>query len=88
MEVLLPNQLEQFVQSQVQNGKYASTSDVILAGVKLLEERERLYQGRFEELQQEVELGVEQLDRGERLDGRIVIEQLRQKNQIQRRSAQ
>lgn len=84
MEVSLTTQLEEFVQKQVQNGRYASAGDVILAGVRLLEERERLYQGRFEELRQEVLLGVEQLDQGQRLDGRMVIEQLRQKNQTQR----
>jgi antitoxin ParD1/3/4 len=87
MEVLLTEQLEQFIQTQVETGKYASASDVILAGIQLLEERERLYQGRFEELQREVLLGVEQLDRGERLDGRSVIEQLRQKNQAQRQAS-
>jgi antitoxin ParD1/3/4 len=82
MEVLLTAELEQFIQSQVEKGAYASASDLILAGVKLLEERERVYQGRFEALQREVLVGVEQLDRGERLDGRQVIEQLRQKNQM------
>lgn len=57
---------------------------MILAGIRLLEERERIYKGRFEELQREIMIGVEQLDRGERLEGREVIEQLRQKNQALR----
>jgi antitoxin ParD1/3/4 len=84
MEVALPEKLAAFVQNQVKAGKYASPGEVILAGVMLLEEREQIYQNRFEELQQEVMLGVEQLDQGERLDGRTVIEQLRQKNQTSR----
>lgn len=81
MNVILPPELEQFIHSQVESGKYDSAADVIQAGIRLLEERDRLYKGRFEELRQEVLTGVEQLDRGERLNGRTVIEQLRQKNQ-------
>ncbi|MEH2305451.1 type II toxin-antitoxin system ParD family antitoxin [Nostoc sp.] len=80
----LTTELEQFIQSQVASGKYTSSEEVILAGIRLLEERERIYKGRFEELQREIMIGVEQLDRGERLEGREVIEQLRQKNQALR----
>ncbi|MCW5315909.1 type II toxin-antitoxin system ParD family antitoxin [Nostoc sp. KVJ3] len=86
MNISLTNELEQFIQSQVASGKYNSNEEVILAGIKLLEERERIYKGRFEELQREIAIGVEQLDRGERLDGREVIEQLRQKNQALRKT--
>ena len=81
MNVWLKLELEQFVRSQVESGKYVSPEEAIQAGVLLLEERERIYKGRFEQLQREVMLGVEQLNRGERLDGRAVIAQLRQRNQ-------
>jgi antitoxin ParD1/3/4 len=81
MNISLTIELEQFIQSQVTSGKYTSSEEVILAGIRLLEQRERIYKGRFEELQREIMIGVEQLDRQERLDGREVIEQLRQKNQ-------
>ncbi|MEH1925508.1 type II toxin-antitoxin system ParD family antitoxin [Nostoc sp.] len=86
MNISLTIELEQFIQSQVASGKYTSSEEVILAGIRLLEERERIYKGRFEELQREIMIGVEQLDRGERLDGREVIEQLRQKNQALRKT--
>ncbi|MEH2027156.1 type II toxin-antitoxin system ParD family antitoxin [Nostoc sp.] len=86
MNISLTTQLEQFIQSQVASGKYTSSEEVILAGIRLLEERERIYKGRFEELQREIMIGVEQLDSGERLDGREVIEQLRQKNQALRKA--
>ena len=61
---------------------------MILAGIRLLEERERIYKDRFKELQREIMIGVEQLDRQERLDSREVIEQLRQKNQGLRKTSQ
>ena len=86
MNISLTTELEQFIQSQVASGKYTSNEEVILAGIKLLEERERIYKGRFEELQREIMIGVEQLDRKERLDGREVIEQLRQKNQAMKKA--
>ncbi|WP_375476682.1 hypothetical protein [uncultured Nostoc sp.] len=59
---------------------------MILAGIRLLEERERIYKRRFEELQREIAIRVEQLNRQERLDAREVIEQLRQKNQALRKT--
>ncbi|MEH1785875.1 type II toxin-antitoxin system ParD family antitoxin [Nostoc sp.] len=86
MNISLTTELEQFIESQVVSGKYTSSEEVILAGIRLLEKRERIYKGRFEELQREIAIGVEQLDRQERLDGREVIEQLRQKNQALRKT--
>ncbi len=81
MNISLTPELEQLIQTQIESGKYSSAEAVILAGIKLLEERERIYKGRFEELKKEVTIGIEELERGESLDGREVIEQLRQKNQ-------
>jgi len=86
MNVSLTPELEQFIQSQVESGKYSSADEVIVAGIRLLEERERVYKGRFEELRKEILIGIEQLESGERLDGKEVIEQLRQKNQGQKKA--
>ena len=86
MSISLTPELEEFIQNQVASGKYSSTEEVIIAGIKLLEERENIYKGRFEELKREIMVGVEQLERGERFDGREVIEKLRQKNQAMRKA--
>ncbi|GAX42877.1 hypothetical protein NIES4075_38820 [Tolypothrix sp. NIES-4075] len=87
MSISLTPELEQFIQSQIASGKYTSTEDVIIAGIKLLEERERIYKGRFEELKREIAIGVEQLERGEVIDGEIVFRQLEQKLQQRRQQA-
>jgi antitoxin ParD1/3/4 len=79
MPITLPPELEQFIQSQVARGKYASVDEVFLAGIKLLEERERLYQGRFEELRRDVLVGVEEAERGELLEVEAVITGLQEK---------
>lgn len=85
MSISLTPELEEFIQSQIESGKYSSTEEVIIAGIKLLKERERIYKGRFEELKREIMVGVEQLEGGKRLDGREVIEKLRQRNQAIRK---
>lgn len=86
MSISLTPELEEFIQSQIESGKYSSTEEVIIAGIKLLKERERIYKGRFEELKREIMVGVEQLEGGKRLDGREVIEKLRQRNQAIRKA--
>jgi len=42
MNISLTPELEQFVQSTVKNGRYSSASEVILAALRLLKEREFL----------------------------------------------
>ena len=52
-----------------------------MAGIKLVEERERIYQGRFEELQREIAIGIEAAERGEVVDGETVFRNLQQRLQ-------
>lgn len=42
MNISLTPELEQFIQSTVKNGRYSSASEVILAALQLLKEREIL----------------------------------------------
>ena len=84
MQITLPPELEQFIKNQVASGKYASTDEVFLAGIKLLQERENLYQGRFEELRREIMVGVEAAERGEFLDAETVMIGLQEKLQQRR----
>lgn len=81
MNVSLTPEQEMFIHSQVESGKYTSANDVILAGLLLLEERERIYNGRFDSLRQEIMIGIEAVERGEVIDGETVFCDLRQKLQ-------
>ena len=81
MNVSLTPEIEQFIQSQVESGKYTSADEVILAALRAFEERERIYKRRFEELRQYILVGVEASERGEVVDGEIVFSQLQQKLQ-------
>jgi len=65
MNVSLTRELEQLVNEKVKTGLYHTASEVIRDALRLLEERDRLYQVRLTELRKEVRKGLDQLDRGE-----------------------
>jgi antitoxin ParD1/3/4 len=81
MNVSLTPELEQFVQSKVKSGRYLSASEVIREALRLLEERDRLYQARLADLQKEITIGIESAERGELYDGEAVIQELLAENQ-------
>jgi len=80
MNIALTPEQEEFVNNLVESGKYLSASDVIREGIRLLEDRYIVYQARLAELQKEIEIGMEQLERGEKIDGRELIKRLHEKN--------
>jgi antitoxin ParD1/3/4 len=65
MNVSLTKELEKLVTAKVKSGLYHTASEVVREGLRLLEERDRLYQLRLEEVRGEVKKGLDQLDRGE-----------------------
>ena len=65
MNVSLTKELEKLVAAKVKSGLYHTASEVVREGLRLLEERDRLYQLRLEEVRREVKKGLDQLDRGE-----------------------
>src|SRR5438067_844988 len=65
MNVSLTKKLQELVAGKVKTGLYQTASEVIREGLRLLEERDRLYQVRLEKLRRGVKLGIDQLDRGE-----------------------
>jgi len=77
MQIVLPPEIEDLVQRQLDRGRYQTAVEVILAGVKLLEQQEDIYQGRLPELQQEARLGWEAAQRGELVDGTTAMAQIR-----------
>lgn len=65
MNVSLTPQLEALVQSKVATGRYNSASEVIREALRLLEEQDRLREMRIEALRKEVQIGIDQIERGE-----------------------
>lgn len=76
MDITLTPELEQYLQSKVSSGEYASPNEVFLVGIRLLQDLEQTYQGRFEELRNEVRFGLEAAERGEVVDSDKVFNRL------------
>ncbi|RUL86979.1 type II toxin-antitoxin system ParD family antitoxin [Tautonia sociabilis] len=65
MNISLTNELEEFVREKVASGRYLTASEVVREALRLLEERDRLHELRLKQLQGDINLGLEQLERGE-----------------------
>lgn len=59
MNISLTPQLEELVKRKVDSGLYVSASEVLREALRLLEERDRLYAIRLEELRTEIKRGVD-----------------------------
>jgi antitoxin ParD1/3/4 len=77
MQVSLPPEVEALLQRQLNSGKYQNAIEVIVAGIKLLEQQEDIYQGRLSELQQEARIGLEASQQGKVVDGLTAMNQIR-----------
>jgi antitoxin ParD1/3/4 len=65
MNVSLTKELEDLVSDKVATGRYHSASEVIREGLRLLEEHDLLRQARLSQLRNDIQIGIDQLDRGE-----------------------
>jgi antitoxin ParD1/3/4 len=79
MNIQIKPELEQIIQAQIATGRYINPEDVISKALKLLLEWDKGYQNWVEETREKVDVAIEQLDRGEGINGEVVISQLRDK---------
>ncbi len=79
MNIKLQPEDEQFVQTQIAKGRYVNSDEVISKALKLLEEWEQGYEQWLEETRKKVAVGLAQIERGEVIDGEVVIAQLQEK---------
>lgn len=64
---------EQFIQSQLESGRYSSASEIVRNALRLLEEREQLRQIQLDLLRQDIQAGI---DSGEGLPAEAVFDRL------------
>ncbi|MBG1260107.1 type II toxin-antitoxin system ParD family antitoxin [Nostoc commune] len=93
MNISLTPELEQLVKDKVISGKYHSVSEVMGEALRLLEERDacgglcqRIRDQRLAELKTKIQVGIEELERGEGIDGEEVFAELEE--DIRRAEAQ
>ena len=77
MNVSLTPELEQLIHNKVATGLYLSASEVVRDALRLLDERDKLQAMKFEELRREIQVGIDQADRGEMVDGPELFERLK-----------
>ncbi|HMO29792.1 type II toxin-antitoxin system ParD family antitoxin [Enterovirga sp.] len=72
MDVSLTPELERRIAEKVASGLYESPSEVVREGLRLLFAAEVERSRRRDELDALIQVGLDQLDRGEGIDGEIV----------------
>ena len=63
--VTLREDHQKFIEAAVKSGRYVSENEVVAAAIAELKMQEELRQSRIAELRKEVQIGLDQLDRGE-----------------------
>jgi antitoxin ParD1/3/4 len=69
VNVSLTPELEARVARKVDSGLYTSASEVVREGLRLLFDADDARVGQLSELNNRIQLGLDQLDRGEGIDG-------------------
>ncbi len=76
MNVSLTPELEAFVQEMVKGGQYVSASEVVRDALRLLEHQGQVRQAELDRLRAAVQVGLDQMERGEGLDGDEVFAEI------------
>jgi antitoxin ParD1/3/4 len=79
MTVTLTAEQEQFITEQLKDGPYRSASDVIAQSLGMLRAQEEFIRLNVVELREKIASGMEQIQRGQVVDGRTAIQNLREK---------
>jgi len=85
MNVSLSPELERFVAEKVESGLYQTASEVVRDGLRLLKQREEERSVRLQRLRNEIQTGLDQLDRGEKISGSAVFGEIRDMSLARRR---
>jgi antitoxin ParD1/3/4 len=87
MNVSLTEELEELVQKKVESGRYTSASEVVRAGLRLLEQEDELRATRLEAVRAQVREGIDQAKRGELIDGEAAVGRVTERAAAKRRNA-
>ncbi len=80
MEIKLKPEQEQFISDQIKKGKYQNAEQLISEALNLLEKKlTKTDKITLEELRQKIEVGREQIAKGQVTDGELVFSQLQDK---------
>jgi antitoxin ParD1/3/4 len=78
MTVTLTAEQEKFIAERMSRSGHSSPEQIVDEGLRLIRAKEE-YQGRLVELRREIQIGIDQIKRGEVLDGDVVFQRLLEK---------
>ncbi len=78
VNISITPELDVFLQSRVESGRYQTTSEVVREALRLLERQERERDEAFLQLKAKLEIGTAQAESGELIDGVQVFDELRE----------
>jgi putative addiction module CopG family antidote len=87
LQVVLPAEQEAFLRELVEAGLFGSPDEAISAALPLLKDQYELYKIKRADLRQAVAVGIEQLDRGEKVSAEEVFRRLREKREKREKEA-
>ncbi|MFQ5665765.1 MAG: type II toxin-antitoxin system ParD family antitoxin [Candidatus Binatia bacterium] len=76
MAITLTPDLQDLVEEKLRSGQYPTASDVLRVALQLLDERDRVYRARLDELRAEIRKG---LDSGEPMEAGTLLAELHAK---------
>jgi len=79
MNISLTPELEKFVQNKVNSGMYTSASEVIRESLRLLHVHDDLQAKKIGQLNQAIELGLQQLNEGQKISAEDSYKRLKNK---------
>jgi antitoxin ParD1/3/4 len=88
MTVTLTAEQEQFIAEQLKDGHYRSAADVVAQSLGMLRAQEEFIRANAAELREKIASGLEQIRRGEVMDGKTAIKNLREKLHQRERGGQ
>ncbi len=79
MTIQLKPEQEKFIQAQVTNGKYNSSEEAVDKMFQVFERLQLEYDEWVKETRDKIEAGIESLEKGEGVDGKVVLSRLQDK---------
>jgi antitoxin ParD1/3/4 len=73
MNVSLPQALAEFVEKEVASGNYATASEVVRDGLRMLREERAVYEEKLAILRREIQVGIDDVEAG-RISDRSVMD--------------
>ena len=78
MDIHLTPEQKQFIDAQIASGQFGNPEDVVVAALDAMKTREE----KLAWLRREIQIGIDQADRGELLDGETVMRELMEKYRV------